>query len=176
MAAGRVGQLHLGPGTEGAELQRHGERQPPRVQPPAELRREAPGEGETAFDPGLLVAKKLGDGCRAQLVIVTERDHDSGFVHGASGLTGGVGGKEPGLHGYTRHWLHHDGDLLPPFALPDHEALEAVNDLEASVSSLGYPQRHRGQSGLRIGTLPTEGSEGGTQLVKGDKLDRGHHW
>jgi hypothetical protein len=122
------------------------------------------------------VAKKLGDGCRAQPVLVAERDHDSGFVHGASGLTDGVGGKEPGLHGDTRDWLHHDGYFLPPFALPDHEAFEAVNDLEASVSSLGYSQRHGGQGGPRIGTIPTEGSEGGTQLVKGDELDRGHRW
>jgi hypothetical protein len=72
VAHGRAGQLHLDPDTEGAELQSHGHRQTAPIQPPAELRGEASGEGETALDPGLLAAEKFGDSCRAQPIFVGE--------------------------------------------------------------------------------------------------------
>lgn len=72
VAHGRAGQLHLDPGTEGAELQRHGHGQAARVQAPAEFRGEAVSEGESAFDPGLLAAEKFGDGCRGQPIFVME--------------------------------------------------------------------------------------------------------
>jgi len=127
-------------------------------------------------DPGLLVAEKGGDGRRGQLVIVQERGDDPGFVHGACRLADGVGRKQPGLHGRARDLLHHDGDLCPALDLPGHQALEAVDDLEASLRSRGHPKRHGSQGGLRIGPLATESGQRGAQLVNGDELQGNHRW
>jgi len=91
VAFDRRGKLELGAVIVGAELQGHRQRQGAPINSPAELWRQAAGEGETAIDPGLLVTEKPGDTWQGELVVVQERGDDAGLVHGAGGLAGGVG-------------------------------------------------------------------------------------
>jgi len=154
-----IGQSHLEPALKSAELRGHRHRQASRVEPEAELRRQAVGEDQSALDPGLLPAEELRDRRRGELVVFGERGHDPGLVHGTRGLPGGVGREDPGLHGDAGDRLHDHGDLLPAFALPDDHALESVDDLEAAVRSPGHPDRHGSQVGPSIGVLPAQRSE-----------------
>jgi len=82
VAGSRIGQAHLGPAVEGAELRCQGQREAPRVESEAQFRREPAGEGEPALDPGLLPAEEFGNGRRGELVVVGKGGHDSGLVHG----------------------------------------------------------------------------------------------
>jgi hypothetical protein len=174
VTGGRIGHPHLGPVIEGAELQSQRHRKPSAVEPESELRREAAGEGEATVDPRPFTAEELGDRGRGEIVIVGERGHDPGLVHWTRGLPGSVRGEDPGFHGDAGDRLLHHGDLFPTLAFPEDEPLEAVDDLEPSVRSPGHPQRHGGQVGPRIGMLPAERGEGGTQLVDGYEQDEVH--
>jgi hypothetical protein len=164
----RRGQRHLGPTIVCAEPEGHREGQASLVEAPAKLRRQATRQGEAAIDPCLLVSEELGDGRQAQFVVVQERRDDASLVHGPGGLAGGVGGQEPSLHGNTRDGLHHGGDLLPTLALPRHQALEAVDDLEAAARGGGHAQRHGSQRVHWIRTLAAQWRQGVPQLVDGD--------
>jgi hypothetical protein len=176
VAGDRVGQTHLGLTFEGAELRCHRHGQASRVEPETELRREPACERETALDPGPLPPEQLGDGPRGELVVIGERRHHPGFIHGTRGPACGVCQEDAGLHGDSRNWFHHDGDFLPALALPDDQALEAVEDLEAAVRTLCNPQRHGGEVGPRIGMLSAQRGEGGPQLVEGDEEDKAHRF
>jgi hypothetical protein len=168
VAHDRGGQILLQPAAEGAELQRDGHRQAAAVQPAAQFRGEAARKGQAALDPRRPVVEQLGDGGRAQFVVVRERRNHSRLVHGSRALACGVGRQEPRLHRDAADGLHHDGNLLSTLAPPGQEALEAVDDFEASVRSFGDPERHGCERASRVGSIAAERGECRVQLVDGN--------
>jgi hypothetical protein len=169
-----TGQSHLGAAIEGAELQSQRHRKPSVVETESELRGKTSGQCKTAFDPGLFSAEELRDRRRGELVLVGERGHHPGLVHGTRSPPRGIRREDTGLHGNTRYRLLHHGDLFQAFAFPATEPLESVDDLEASIRCPGHPERHGGQVDPRVGILSAERGKGGPQLVDGDEGNEAH--
>ncbi|MBI3725025.1 hypothetical protein HY251_13880, partial [bacterium] len=117
---------------------------------------EVAGEREAGLDPSLLPSEELGDLLHAQRVLVDERGDDAGFVHGACGAAGLVGGKQEGLGERRGRILDQDGDVgaIGPLG----QALEAVDHLQAAVEA-GDADRHGRQVPRRVGALPPQCGE-----------------
>lgn len=86
-----VGEAPLLPRREGGKSDRHGEAEAAGVEPHLELRREPPREDEPALDPGLPPPQELPDRQGGESIFSVEGRDDAGLVHGARGLSGGVG-------------------------------------------------------------------------------------
>lgn len=118
----------------------------PRVKAP----REPSLEGITLRDPGALSAQELGHRRVGQAVVLDERGDHPGLVHGRSGPPGSVGTKQERLGLVAAGLLDEDGELLEAGIPGRPQALEAVDDLEATGLLLGRDDADR-QLGESIG-------------------------
>jgi len=174
MPAYGVGQTLLLGVTEGREAHCHGEGEAPRIEPLAQLRREAASQEEPAFDPGLLSGEKLRDRRRREPVLLGKRRDHPDLVHGTRGLLGRVGLEEAGLARDAGDGLEDHGDLPQAFGPPPGQALESVEDLEGAVLRRRHAQGQRGKIALSVRALAPKRREAHAETVEGDLQDQAH--
>ena len=174
VAPADLGELHLLALPEGAKGQRHRQGELPSIEPHLELRREPPGEGEPPLDPGFLAHEQLPDGCDRQSILLHERFHHPGLVHGACGFLGSVRLEQASFAPHGADGLQDDGDLRPGLRAPASQAFEAVEDLEGAVLTLGHTQGQRRKRAPGVRALPPQRGQSGPQTLDWQRDDETH--
>jgi hypothetical protein len=174
VTANGVGQPHLIGAWEGGDGEGGGKGEAASIETDCQFGDKTSGQRQPALDPGLLAAEELGDRGQGEAVFVRERCDDAGLVHGAEGLAGGVGSEEPRLGGRAGDGLDEDGDFAEPFANPEGQSLEAVEDLEGAVGGGGDANGERREIGLTVGPRAPQRRPGGPEPVGRDGEDGIH--
>ncbi|MFH2006591.1 MAG: hypothetical protein ABI333_08405 [bacterium] len=100
------------------------------------------GQGESHEDPSALPVAGLGDGGRAELLLVPKGEDHAGFVHWRERARRPVGLEQrDALLRRTAGLLDEDGYALQAHLTPARKALEAVDDLEGAVLGGHHAER-----------------------------------
>ena len=159
---------------EGAERERHGEREPAGIEIRLKFRAEPAVQRESLLDPAGPVAEEFPDGRDAESVLIDVRGDDAGLVHRAGRPPGGVGLQQPRLPEKRVGLLEDHGNLPEAGLLGPAQPLEPVDHLVRPARLLPDPDRERRQRVPRVGSVASEACEGGLHLLDRDVPDRGH--
>lgn len=172
VALGGARQAELFPLGEGREQGGEREREMASIDPRGQIFRQTTAQSQASLDPGRLSPQQLRDRRDRQAVVLRERSHDAGLVHGAGGLPGTVRFQEARLDRGPFYRLddHRNFALLPP---PPGQAFEAIEDFEAAVLPSSDPQRQRGQLAL-LRMLPAQGRERRSESFHRDPFNERH--
>jgi hypothetical protein len=160
---------------EGCEVHRDGEGEPPGVEARAQLGGEPAGERQSPLGPLHLAPQELGDGHWGEVVLLDQAQDDAGLVHGAEGLSRGVGLEELGFLEDARGLFEDHGHLGSPVPLPLGQAFKAVEDLVGLLVDPRDAQRQRGEGGGGRRPRSAQRLERGPEAVDRDGQDERRH-